>query len=46
MCAEWLDSIEMRELRGDCYWVHNTNHLEKPLSTRMGLAGHVTSKEE
>ena len=46
MCAEWLDSIEMRELRGDCYWVHNTSHLEKPLSTRMGLAGHVTSKEE
>ena len=46
MCAGWLDSIEMRELRGDCYWVHNTSHLEKPLSTRMGLAGHVTSKEE
>ena len=36
----------MQELGGDCYWVHNTSHLEKPLSTRMGVAGHVTSKEE
>ena len=46
MSTGWLDSIAMQELGGDCYWVHNTSHLEKPLSTRMGLAGHVTSKEE
>ena len=31
---------------GGCYWVHNTSHLQKPLSTRMGVAGHVTSMEE
>ena len=46
MSAGWLDPIAMQELGGDCYWVHNTSHLEKPLTTRMGVAGHVTSKEE
>ena len=46
MSTGWLDPIAMQELGEDCYWVHNTSHLEKPLSTRMGLAGHVTSKEE
>ena len=46
MSTGWVDSLEMQELGGDCFWVHNTSHLEKPLSTRMGVAGHVTSKEE
>jgi hypothetical protein len=46
MSSGWADSLEMRELGGDCCWVCNTCHLEKPLPTRMGVAGHVTSKEE
>ena len=46
MSAGWVDSLEMQKLGEDCYWVHNTSHLEKSLSTRMGVAGHVTSKEE
>ena len=45
MSTGWVDSLEMQELGGDCFWVH-TSHLEKPLSTRMGVAGHVTSKEK
>ena len=35
----------LQELGGDCYWVHNTSRLDKPLNTRLGVAGHVTSKE-
>ena len=46
MSAGWLDPIARQELGGDCYWVHNTSHLEKPLTTRMGVAGHLTSKEK
>jgi hypothetical protein len=46
MSSGWADALEMRELGGDCFWLHNTSHLEKPLSTRMGVAGHVTSREE
>ena len=46
MSAGWVDPIARQELGGDCYWVHNTSHLEKPLTTRMGVAGHLTSKEK
>ena len=31
---------------GDRFWVHSMSHLDKPLTTRVGVAGHVTSKEE
>ena len=46
MGTGWVDSLKMQEPGGGCYWVHNTSHLQKPLSTRMGVAGHVTSMEE
>ena len=53
MSVGWSDSdltdpdpIAMQELGGDCFWVHTTSHLEKPFTTRVGVAGHVTSKEE
>jgi hypothetical protein len=46
MSTGWVNSPEVQELGGDLFWLHNTSHLEKPLSTRMGVAGHVTSKEE
>ena len=46
MSTGWLDPLAMQELGGEYYWVHNTSHLEKPLTTRIGVAGHVTSKEE
>ena len=39
-------ALELQELGGDYYWLHYTNQLEKPLSTRMGVAGHVNSQEE
>ena len=46
MGTGWVDSLEMQELEGDCYWVHNTSHLEKPLTTRVGVAGHVTGDKK
>jgi len=46
MSAGWGEALEMQELGGDCYWLHHTSQLEKPLSTRMGVAGHVNSQEE
>ena len=46
MEAGWHNPLEMKELGDDHFWLHNTSHLEKPLSTRMGVAGHVTSEEK
>ena len=40
------DPIALKEIGGDSFWVHAMGHLEKPLATRVGVAGHVTSKEE
>ena len=40
------DPIALMEIGGDSFWVHAMGHLEKPLATRVGVAGHVTSKEE
>ena len=50
--AGWLarvgepDPIALMEVGGDSFWVHAMGHLEKPLATRVGMAGHVTSREE
>ena len=50
MSAGWLmtdpDPIALQEVGGDLFWVHAMSHLDKPLTTRVGVAGHVTSKEE
>ena len=46
MNTGWLDPIVKQELGENSFWVHNTGYLDKPLSTKMGVAGHVTSKEE
>jgi len=50
MSAGWSvtdpDPIAMQEVGGDRFWVHSMSHLDKPLTTRVGVAGHVTSKEE
>ena len=40
------DAIAMQEVGGDHFWVHSMSQLDKPLTTRVGVAGHVTSKEE
>ena len=40
------DPITLKEEGGDSFWVHNMGHLEKPLTTRVGVAGHVTSRAE
>ena len=40
------DPIAMQEVGGDRFWVHTMSHLDKPLTTRVGVAGNVTSKEE
>ena len=40
------DPIALQEVGGDRFWVHSMSHLDKPLTTRVGVAGHVTSKEE
>ena len=40
------DPIALQEVGGDLFWVHAMSHLDKPLTTRVGVAGHVTSKEE
>ena len=40
------DPIALQEVGGDSFWVHAMGHLEKPLTTRVGVAGHVTSREE
>ena len=40
------DPIALQEVGGDSFWVHAMGHLEKPLATRVGVAGHVTSREE
>ena len=40
------DPIALKEIGGDSFWVHNMGHLEKPLATRVGVAGHVTSNEK
>ena len=40
------DPIALQEVGGDRFWVHAMGHLEKPLTTRVGVAGHVTSREE
>ena len=46
MNTGWLDPILKQELGENSFWVHNTGYLDKPLSTKMGVAGHVTSKKE
>ena len=40
------DPIALMKVGGDSFWVHAMGHLEKPLATRVGVAGHVTSREE
>ena len=40
------DPIALREIGRDSFWVHAMGHLEKPLTTRVGVAVHVTNKEE
>ena len=30
MSTGWVDSLEMQELGGDSFWVHNTSLWEKP----------------
>ena len=32
------DPITLKEEGGDKFWVHNTSYLEKPLTTRVGVA--------
>ena len=50
--AEWSgkvedpDPIALKEIEGDSFWVHNMGQLEKPLTTRVGVAGHVMGKEK
>ena len=50
MSAGWSvtdpDPIAMQVVGGDRFWVHTMSHLDKPLTTRVGVAGHVTSKEK
>ncbi len=40
------DPLALQEVGGDFFWVHAMSQLDKPLTTRVGVAGHVTSKEE
>ena len=40
------DPIALLEVGGDSFWVHAMGHPEKPLATRVGVAGHGTSREE
>ena len=40
------DPVALQEVGGDFFWVHAMSQLDKPLTTRVGVAGHVTSKEE
>ena len=40
------DPITLMEVGGDKFWVHNTSHLDKPLTTRVGVAGHVTGDKK
>ena len=40
------DPIALLEVEGDSFWVHTMGHPEKPLATRVGVAGHGTSREE
>ena len=40
------DPMALMEVGGDSSEVHNMDHLEKPLNTRGGVDGHVTSREE
>ena len=40
------DPLALQEVGGDLFWVHAMSHLDKPLTTRVGVARHVTSKEE
>ncbi len=40
------DPIALMEIGGDSFWVDNMGQLEKPLATRVGVAGHVTGNEK
>ena len=40
------DQLALQEVGGDFFWVHAMSQLDKPLTTMVGVAGHVTSKEE
>ena len=40
------DPITLLERGGDQFWVHNTSQLDKPLTTRVGVAGHVTGNKK
>ena len=44
--VEEPDPIALLEVGEHSFWVHAMGHLEKPLATRVGVAGHVTSREE
>ena len=50
MSAGWSvrdpDPIAMQVVGGDRFWVHTMSHLDKPLITKVGVAGRVTSKEK
>ena len=50
MMAGWSarvgDPIALLEVGGDSCWVHAIGHPEKPVATRVGVAGHGTSREE
>ena len=40
------DPIALLEVGGDSCWVHAIGHPEKPVATRVGVAGHGTSRKE
>ena len=40
------DPITLLEKGGDQFWLHNASKLDKPLSTRVGVAGHVTGDKK
>ena len=35
------DPIALTEVGGDSFWVQNMGHLEKPLTTRVGVYKHL-----
>ena len=40
------DPITLLEKGGDQFWIHNASQLDKPLTTRVGVAGHVTGNKK
>ena len=43
---DYPDPITLLEKGGDQFWVHNVSQLDKPLTTRVGVAGHVTGNKK